>query len=220
MRRFAAAMIAASTAMAACGGGATTSDRAIPNAARPIARVRAVADVTEVGDKEQATSTGCGVERWSVKTGTDADRYKVSLTNVVDTSIATLRTKARPSSLPSTHRVAPVETTMWREYAYLVEYKKEDDSDIHLVLKNKAGQTMIAEIPSPSCVGSTSPFRSLIGATRSVFTSTYSVTTSWKTGRGRLIRLRGVGFFDYVHGQTGVAPNGIELHPVTGIRFP
>lgn len=24
----------------------------------------------------------------------------------------------------------------------------------------------------------------------------------------------GVGFFDVIHGQTGVAPNGIELHPV------
>ena len=24
----------------------------------------------------------------------------------------------------------------------------------------------------------------------------------------------GVGFFDFIHGQTGVAPNGIELHPV------
>jgi hypothetical protein len=27
----------------------------------------------------------------------------------------------------------------------------------------------------------------------------------------------GVGFFDFPHGQTGVAPNAIELHPV--LRF-
>ena len=26
--------------------------------------------------------------------------------------------------------------------------------------------------------------------------------------------VRGVGFFDTLHGQRGVAPNGIELHPV------
>jgi hypothetical protein len=26
--------------------------------------------------------------------------------------------------------------------------------------------------------------------------------------------IAGVGFFDQIHGQTGVAPNGIELHPV------
>jgi hypothetical protein len=29
----------------------------------------------------------------------------------------------------------------------------------------------------------------------------------------------GVGFFDFLHGQTGVAPNGIELHPVLDIVF-
>lgn len=30
----------------------------------------------------------------------------------------------------------------------------------------------------------------------------------------------GVGFFDRLHGQMGVAPNGIELHPVLNIVFP
>jgi hypothetical protein len=27
---------------------------------------------------------------------------------------------------------------------------------------------------------------------------------------------RRVAFFDFLHGQTGVAPNGIELHPILG----
>jgi len=31
--------------------------------------------------------------------------------------------------------------------------------------------------------------------------------------------MTGVGFFDFVHGQTGVAPNGIELHPILDITF-
>lgn len=29
----------------------------------------------------------------------------------------------------------------------------------------------------------------------------------------------GVGFFDFLHGQTGAAPNGIELHPVLKIEL-
>jgi len=29
-------------------------------------------------------------------------------------------------------------------------------------------------------------------------------------------RVVGVAFFDYDHGQTGVAPNAIEFHPVLG----
>jgi hypothetical protein len=28
----------------------------------------------------------------------------------------------------------------------------------------------------------------------------------------------GVAFFDFNHGQTGVAPNAIELHPILGFR--
>jgi len=31
--------------------------------------------------------------------------------------------------------------------------------------------------------------------------------------------LHGLGYFDFLHGQDGVAPNGIELHPVTDIVF-
>ena len=30
--------------------------------------------------------------------------------------------------------------------------------------------------------------------------------------------MTGVAFFDFLHGQTGVAPNGIELHPVLAFR--
>ena len=33
------------------------------------------------------------------------------------------------------------------------------------------------------------------------------------------VRLTGVGFFDRKHDQTGVAPNGIELHPVLDVKF-
>jgi hypothetical protein len=33
------------------------------------------------------------------------------------------------------------------------------------------------------------------------------------------VTIQGLGFFDFAHGQDGVAPNAIELHPVTGIAF-
>jgi hypothetical protein len=33
-----------------------------------------------------------------------------------------------------------------------------------------------------------------------------------------LATVTGVGFFDFWHGQPGVAPNAIELHPVVGFR--
>jgi hypothetical protein len=33
------------------------------------------------------------------------------------------------------------------------------------------------------------------------------------------VSLAGVGFFDFRHHQTGLAPNAIELHPVLDICF-
>jgi hypothetical protein len=32
------------------------------------------------------------------------------------------------------------------------------------------------------------------------------------------VALTGVGFWDEKHGQTGIAPNGIELHPVLNFK--
>ena len=33
------------------------------------------------------------------------------------------------------------------------------------------------------------------------------------------VRVVGVGFFDFHHGQNGVAPNLVELHPVLDVTF-
>jgi hypothetical protein len=50
--------------------------------------------------------------------------------------------------------------------ATLTQYKLEADSDYHLVLSDGNGHTMIAEIPHPACVGSTSVLTSRIQNTR------------------------------------------------------
>jgi hypothetical protein len=43
-------------------------------------------------------------------------------------------------------------------------------------------------------------------------------SSSWTDLRGHTATITGIGFFDIDHGQTGVAPNAIELHPVIGFR--
>ncbi len=37
--------------------------------------------------------------------------------------------------------------------------------------------------------------------------------------RPALRQITGIGFFDFLHGQAGVAPNGIEIHPILDIQF-
>ena len=107
---------------------------------------------------------------------------------------------------------------MYRLAATLTQYKLESDSDYHLVLSDGAGRTMITEIPDPACVGSSSPLLSSIQKARSEFNAKYTPTTSFKTANVP-VTVTGVGFFDFLHGQTGVAPNGIELHAVLDIAF-
>jgi hypothetical protein len=53
---------------------------------------------------------------------------------------------------------------------------------------------------------------------RSVLTSRFHPTDVWDRGHWP-IQVTGVGFFDFRHGQSGVAPNAIELHPILGVKI-
>jgi hypothetical protein len=165
-----------------------------------------------------ALTGSCGVERWSVKTGTDADAGSISLQSTTQTTIASLDAIPAPSNLPANNRVKPTETTVYQLHATLTQYKLEADSDYHLVLSDGAGHTMIGEIPDPTCVGSGSPLLSSIQKARSGFDAKYTATGSFKTANVP-VTITGVGFFDFDHGQTGVAPNAIELHAVLDLQF-
>jgi len=167
---------------------------------------------------QEALNGSCGVERWSVKTGTDADAGLINLQSTTSTTIASLDSLPAPGTLPPNNRVKPTETTVFKLNATLVEYKLESDSDYHLVLNDGFGNTMITEIPSPACVGSNSVLLSGIQNARTEFNAQYTVTTSFQTANVP-VTVTGVGFFDFLHGQTGVAPNGIELHAVLDVQF-
>jgi hypothetical protein len=160
----------------------------------------------------------CGVERWSVKTGTDADVGLVNLNSTTNTTIASMRAFPAPSTIPSNNRISPEETTVWVINATLTLYKLETDSDYHIVIQDSSGNTMITEIPSPSCVGAGSPFLPGITNARNEFNAKFTATTSFQTANIP-VKITGVGMFDFLHGQTGVAPNGIELHPILDIVF-
>ena len=163
-------------------------------------------------------SGSCGVERWSVKTGTDADAGLIKLQSTTQTTIATLAALPAPSILPANNRIQPTEATVFQLHDTLLEYKLESDSDYHLVLSDGSGNTLIGEIPDPACVGTSSPLLPGIEHARSQFDARYTPTGSFQTANVP-VAVTGVGFFDFLHGQTGVAPNGIELHAVLDVQF-
>ncbi len=171
----------------------------------------------------QQCGTHCGTERWAVKSLSDADRGQVSLTPV-DEAVSALRALTRPQSLPTNGRVGPVELTTYTVHAVLLGWVLEADRDMHLVIANPAdlSETMIAEVPSTTCqrVCSSGHVQD-VRAVRRVLLD--------RLGRPRrtfraitppvAVTITGVGFFDFAHGQTGLAPNAIELHPVLKIVF-
>jgi hypothetical protein len=171
-----------------------------------------------VGPDDEGAEGTCGVERWSVKTGTDADVGAIDLANPVPTTVAALRSLAKPALLPANTRIRPTETTVYSITAMLSVYKREDDADYHIVIVDSAGNTMITEIPDPACVGPGSPLAAGIQNARAEFDARLNPTTTFKTANMQAT-VTGVGFFDFLHGQTGVAPNGIELHPLLDITF-
>jgi hypothetical protein len=129
-----------------------------------------------------------------------------------------MRSWTPPSPIPANNRVSPFETTVWTINANLLEYKFEDDSDYHIVLQDASGNTIIGEIPNPGCVGSGSPFAASIVNARLKFNAMFTASTSFQFANVP-VQVTGVAMFDFLHGQTGVAPNGIELHPILDIVF-
>ena len=85
------------------------------------------------------------------------------------------------------------------------------------MLTDKRGRTMIVESPHPHCAEG-SRFLQEITDVRAKIEAHFGGPITKKIHPQQLeVTVTGVGFFDPIHGQEGVAPNGIELHPLLDI---
>jgi hypothetical protein len=117
-------------------------------------------------------------------------------------TIAYLVSRPAPHPLPLTR--LPFERHVFRVTAAVTLVRPEADQDLHLVLSDGT-RTMIAEAPAVSCTG-----RATIIARRQMAKARAAVRLCSKA------TVTGVAFFDFDHGQTGLARNAIELHPILG----
>lgn len=183
-------------------------------------------DPTVAATASGAPGVHCGYVRWAVKTGTDPLAAKINPKPVVET-IDQLRHLPAPYDVnaPGIHnyrRFVPAETVTVRLHARLVAYAVQQDGDYHLVLVDDHQRSIIAEIPNPACVKG-GPLAAGITAARAAFSRTMHYNPPpvpaghYSPGfvtANRQVTVVGVVFFDSVHGQHGVAPNGVELHPL------
>jgi hypothetical protein len=183
-------------------------------------RLRPAMKKTVLAPQEINCGAPCGEERWAVKTLTDADASKVNFT-AQPATVDWLVSQSAPSYLPANARIAPIETQTYTVRARLVGYKLEEDHDFHIVIADldNSSETMIVEIPSPDCAGvCASPRVNDINSARNGFVSAFGMPIPRFHHAIGTVDVTGVAFFDFLHHQTGVAPNGIELHPVLNIQ--
>ena len=79
---------------------------------------------------------------------------------------------------------------------------------------------MIVEFPNAEeCSGAVSSSLALkMKSARDALVTAYGKPTTSFHRLDGTVRLTGVGFFDVPHGQRGVAPSAIELHPVLSFQ--
>lgn len=168
------------------------------------------------GVAQREAPTHCGRERWDVKTLTDPEAERVDLT-ASRATVEQLSALPVPAEFSRDAARLPSEFQSYTVEATLVEFKEEDDNDIHLVLVGSSGESMIAEIPEPTCAEG-SRLEAEIARARVRFVERFGEPSqiSWSEVNAT-VTVTGVLFFDVHHGQRGVAPNAVELHPVFDI---
>jgi hypothetical protein len=164
-------------------------------------------------------TVACGQERWSVKTVIDKDATKVQ-ESPTPTTINQLRQISAPinPNIRPNSRYSPTELTTYEVTGYITLIKAETDQDYHIVLTDDKGRTMIVESTHPDCAQQ-SRFTTEITEVRAAFDQAFGGPINSNIKSKKLATITGVGFFDHIHGQTGVAPNGIELHPILQVVF-
>ena len=154
---------------------------------------------------------------------TDSDRRDVKFvrdnfvskidTNDLDVTVYDLGNVPEPKQLYRNTVRLQIEMQVFTIKCKVKKIIKEKDGDYHIIVEDliHTGSTMIIEVVNPSEVGT--KFYSQIKKVRKFLLNNHLLMVN------KTIIVSGVAFFDIKHNQKGIAPNGIELHPVLKLNF-
>lgn len=191
--------------------GPASSSAATTTASSTSSQLQAAAAGSNAAD--YGFSGYCGVERHDVKDLTDGFAPGAAQ----DSSVSALRALPVPSGAAAGR--TPPEQDVYRIEAIATAFKIEADSDVHLAIvdPSNTNATMIAEFPAASCLAQSTAAPQIEAARTDMINALGDPPTGGSytnLNPPRCVTITGVAFFDRIHGQRGVAPNGIELHPV------
>lgn len=169
-----------------------------------------------------AVVLSCGTERWAVKTSADKDAsrldFNASVATVSELNVIPAPTRKELDAHPDTRFLAELKT--YRVTGVLVGFKRETDEDFHVVIRDMVTKdTMVVEIPAGGCVPPS--LQKQVEALQVSFVARFGKPSAKfrNVEKHKMkVEIVGVGFFDFLHGQTGVAKNGFELHRVISWR--
>ena len=172
---------------------------------------------TTDNDGKEITRPLCGgVERWAIKVLTDPSAPLVNYTPILTTIDSLIHIPTSPDQ--NAPRMQGIEFQSYTVKCKITIKKNEDDNDYHLVLKDST-ETMIGEVPDPVCSAAAS----------SAHVDEYIAARNWVNSNIGIdpvpnvniapVDITGVAFVDPPHGQTGRAPNGMEIHPILNIHY-
>jgi hypothetical protein len=157
----------------------------------------------------------CGGILWRLKTLSDPARMTVALTPRT-TTIEAIRERPYPRPIPRKRRT-PFQMQTWKVIGQLTDFRL-DDGGVRLILYD-ANEYLQAVIPLPSCLSESTRARAKIARVfRDFISDCGEPTRDWRP-LGPIVAVEGVGFWSQRRGRRGAAPNGAELHPVTGFRI-
>jgi hypothetical protein len=181
-----------------------------------IAVLTAVATIAVGGQSIARADSPADCQTKSKKKMNDYQAAQVNLTPV-NSTIAAMGTF--PGVYTTGHRVAPWEFKTYRIHGTITYAKFESDQDIHLIISD-GKHTMILESPNPPCATGSRVLGQL-KTVRTAVAKKFPIAAGGGVQKGISVpaTVTGVAFFDSFHGQAGIAPNAIELHPLLSVSF-
>ena len=175
------------------------------------------ATAAAAGNHSSAPSAAtCGGLTWRLKTFSDLGRKRVNDTPKV-TTIAWIHQRRGPGRPPQ-KRSTPFQLQSWEVPAEVTKYRLDATGSVRLELYDN-GAYINAVIPSPNCLSARSRDRAAIATTWHMFMDKCGKATENWQPLGAILFVDGVGFWGPKGASRGAAPNGAELHPVTGLRI-
>ncbi|HXD91581.1 MAG TPA: T9SS type A sorting domain-containing protein [Bacteroidia bacterium] len=158
-----------------------------------------------------------GTERWSQKVLVDNLVSTINFTGI-PTTVNSLVNIVTPTPSTTMPRQPGIEDKTYTFTCNVTVKKAETDNDYHLVLSDGT-HTLIGEIPDPVCsAAASSNYVPQYTAARN-FVDTYIGSGTYSSVNIAAVQVYGVAFVDPPHGQTGAAPNNLEIHPILRINF-